>query len=283
VRILLTGAEGLLARALRAQQESWAKVIPLTRPDLDITNRDAVAAAVRQHRPDVVLNCAAFSLVDAAESDPVRAYAVNAVGPLWLAEACAATSARLVHISTDYVFDGASRRPYREDDAVGPLNVYGRSKLASELAVRDALPTSLIVRTQWLFGAGGRSFITSILARARAGEALRVVNDQTGSPTFAPDLAAALLSLIRNEASGIVHVSNRGAATWYDVAIAACADAGVHASIEPCSTAEFPRPATRPVYSVLDNGRFQQLTGRPMRDWQAGVREFLAEPATSPR
>jgi dTDP-4-dehydrorhamnose reductase len=276
VRILLTGANGLLARAIRAQPESWAKLIPRSHSQLDITDREAIASELRQVRPDVVINCAAYSLVDAAESNAGHAYAVNCTGPLWLAEACTTRNIRLVQISTDYVFDGTKQSPYTEDDAVAPLNVYGRTKLASEMALRDVSPATLIVRTQWLFGAGGGNFVSSIVDRARLGEPLRVVNDQVGAPTYAFDLAAAILELIQRECIGLVHVSNGGYASWYDVACAAISAAGLSVNIAPCSTSDVQRPARRPAYGVLDNARYIALTQRPLRDWREAIQDFLS-------
>ena len=205
-----------------------------------------------------------------------RAQRVNAEGPANLARAAHQTGARLLQISTDYVFDGTATRPYREDDPVGPLNVYGRTKLAGEQAVQDLLPQShLIVRTQWLFGEGAPNFVATILRLARERSQLKVVNDQHGRPTYAADLAAALWTLIACDPRGTVHCANEGVATWFDLATAAVRAAGLRARVEPCGTSEMPRPAPRPQFSVLDCTRYASIARTPLRPWPEGLAEYL--------
>lgn len=288
-RLLITGAGGLVGTELAdlAGRPPWSgsiEVIALLRSALDVTDPSAVAEALAARRPDVVVNCAAYTRVDDAEREAAAAMALNGTAPGRMAAACAVRGVRLVHLSTDYVFDGRKRSPYLESDPTGPLSAYGRSKLAGEQAVVEAfaaagLPDAwLIVRTQWLYGRVGPAFVKSVLARAGQGLGLRVVDDQWGAPTWGRDLAEALLALIEVGASGIVHVANAGVANWFEVAQAALQARGLagRVALEPVPTAAFPRPAARPAYGVLDCGRYTRLTGRTMRPWRAALEAFLA-------
>jgi len=284
VRVLLVGARGLLGSAMQATAPSTIQLVSTGHGDLPIEDPHAVQQIVARERPDWIINCAAYTQVDRAEAEPEIAQGVNAGGPANLARAAgeAGRRTRLLQLSTDYVFDGHSRRPYREDDAVAPLNAYGRSKLAGEQAVRDILPDAhLIVRGQWLFGAGGPNFVATILRLARERRELRVVNDQHGHPTFSSDLAAALWQLIAREARGTVHCANEGVATWYDLARAAVAAAGLPTAVLPCATAEMPRPAQRPAFSALDCTRYAALVGAPLRAWAEPLREYVQNTLTS--
>jgi len=267
----------MLGSAVRAAAPATFELVALRHADLAIEDDPAVERAVARERPDWIVNCAGFTQVDRAEAEPEAAQRVNAIGAANLARAARQAGARLLHISTDYVFDGRAHRPYREDDPVAPLNVYGRSKLAGEQAIRDILPQAhLIVRTQWLFGVGGPNFVATILRLARERPELKVVNDQHGRPTYAPDLAVALWKLIACEARGTVHCANAGAATWFDLATAAVAAAGLRASVVPCSTVDMPRPAPRPRFSVLDCTRYEGLVGSPLRPWQAALKQLTS-------
>jgi len=266
----------MLGTAVQTAVPSTIQLAALRHADLAIEDAQAVERVVTRERPDWIVNCAAYTQVDRAEAEPETAQRVNAIGPANLARAARQTGARLLQISTDYVFDGRAARPYREDDPVGPLNVYGRTKLAGEQAVRDILPqTHLIVRTQWLFGEGGPNFVATILRLARERPELKVVNDQHGCPTYAPDLAAALWKLIACDARGTVHCTNEGEATWFDVARAAIAAAGLKTAVEPCTTAEMPRPARRPPFSVLDCTRYHSIVGSSLRAWQPALVETI--------
>lgn len=276
MRVLLTGAGGMLGSAVRRTVPADVDLLPFSHAELPIEDAAAVERTVRSERPDWIVNCAGYTQVDRAEAEPELAQRVNARGPANLARAAHQTGARLLHISTDYVFDGRATRPYREDDAVAPLNVYGRTKWAGEQAVRDIQPDGhLIVRTQWLFGPGGANFVASILRLARERRQVKVVDDQHGRPTYAPDLAGALWTLIACDARGTVHCANDGVATWFDVARAAVAAAGVETIVEPCATEAMPRPARRPRYSVLDCTRYVALAGAPLRAWHNPVAEFV--------
>lgn len=230
-------------------------------------------------RPDVVINCAAFTRVDECERQVELAMSVNGDGPGIVAAAAREVGARVVHISTDYVFDGSKAGPYVEDDAPGPeaaLSVYGRSKLAGERAVQAVGGEWLIVRTSWVFGPAGPNFVATILERARTHPELRVVNDQRGRPTYAPDLAGAIVALVERAASGVVHVANGGVCTWFDLARQAVTLAGLPAQVRPCTSDEFPRPARRPANSVLDTTRFERIVGRPLRGWAEALGEYVA-------
>jgi dTDP-4-dehydrorhamnose reductase len=272
----------LLGTALQATAPSTIQLVPRGHDELAIEDAAAVARVVAREHAGWIINCAACTQVDRAEAEPEIAQRVNAVGPANLARAARdAGATRLLQLSTDYVFDGKSARPYREDDPVAPRNVYGRTKLAGEAAVQDILPEAhLIVRSQWLFGAGGPNFVATILRLARERPELRVVADQHGHPTFSGDLAAAVWKLIAADARGTVHCANEGIATWYDLARAAIAAAGLTTTVLPCATAEMPRPAPRPAYSVLDCTRYAALAGTPLRPWTEPLREYVQNTLT---
>lgn len=269
MKVLLTGAGGQLGRSLTRLLAAQSAVA-LDRADLDITRLDAVRRAIDRHRPDTVVNCAAYNAVDAAETEIEAAYRGNALGPRNLALATAAASLPLVHVSTDYVFDGESTRPYHEFDPPRPLSVYGASKLAGEKAVRSLNPRHYIVRTAWVYEAAGRNFPNTIRALAARGP-VRVVDDQHGSPTYAPHLAAAILELIRSGAYGTYHLAGRGGTTWYGLTRALFAALGLVAEVVPVTTAEFPRPARRPRYAVLTTLQDPAIR---LPAWEQGVAEF---------
>ena len=275
----MTGAGGQLGRALVARLGGQV-VRALQHGDLDVTDASAVRGVVRAAAADVIFNAAAYNRVDAAEAEPAIALAVNATGALNLARAAAEAGALLVHVSTDYVFDGAQSRPYVEDDVPRPINVYGISKRAGELMVEAVGASSLVVRTSGVFGPGGSrakggSFVDRILERARAGGPLRVVDDQVLAPTYAPDLADALVALVDSGARGFVHVTNEGTCTWHAMAAAVVDLAGVDVAIGRIRAADLAAPARRPPYSVLSTARYRSL-GRPaLRTWRDALAEML--------
>ncbi len=246
-------------------------VVALTRNDLDITDSRCVSAVVADARPDVIVNCAAYTKVDRAESEESAASAINGSAVEFLAQAANDAGALLVQISTDFVFDGSKSAPYEVDDATNPLSAYGRSKLLGETAARHA-GKHLILRTSWLFGVHGPNFVEAIRNQIRKGTSpLRVVNDQRGRPTYTPHLAEAIVRLVAAEARGVVHYADADECTWYDFA---CAIApGLE--ILPVSSEEFPRPAARPAYSVLSTERYERLTGVTPASWREGLREYL--------
>jgi dTDP-4-dehydrorhamnose reductase len=272
LRILLTGAGGQLGRALR-QLVTQHELLPRTHAELDIAEPDAVAAAFDELAPEGVLNAAAYTAVDAAEGEPELAYRVNEAGARVLAEASASRTIPLLHVSTDYVFDGEKGAPYVESDAVHPISVYGASKLAGEEAVRRANPRHFIVRTAWLYGPVGKNFALSIRAAAARGGPLRVVDDQWGSPTYAPHLAAGLAQLIATDAYGTHHLANAGVASRFEFAAELLAALGSRTPLEPIPTSAWPTPARRPRNTALASER---ATGIALPDWREGVRDFAA-------
>jgi dTDP-4-dehydrorhamnose reductase len=276
MRVLVTGAHGLLGAAVTAEAASRGhEVVALGHGDLDVTDPEAVRRAVEAARPDAVVHCAAYTAVDRAEAGPDLARAVNAGGTRSVARAAADAGAMLVYVSTDYVFDGRKRTPYLPDDAPGPLSVYGRTKLEGEEAVREAGGESLIVRTSWLYGAGN-GFVPAILRRARAGERLRVVDDQRGRPTWAPHAAVAIVDLLEREGPpGTWHVAGGGECTWLELAREAVSLQELGSEITAVSTAAYGAPAPRPAYSVLDLDATEVRLGRPMPHWREGLMQYL--------
>ena len=274
MKILVTGSGGMLARAIAARaQANGHEVVGRTSAQLNVADEAAVLRAVREIAPAVVVQCAAYTKVDDAELEEERAHEVNARGAAHVARACNQAGALFVYPSTDYVFDGQGTAPYRPDHPTAPLNAYGRSKLAGEEAAREAV-RHLVLRTSWLYGAGGRNFVATILGRAQRGEPLRVVNDQRGSPTWTVDLANALLLLIERAADGTYHFSNAGETTWYDFACEILQCAGLRADLRPTSSAAFQARAVRPMYSVLDCSATAHLIG-PIRSWQEALSDAV--------
>jgi len=291
--LLLTGASGQLGwEVARRAARHGLSITACGHADLDITDAVAVAARVRAVAPRVVVNAAAYTAVDRPESEPDKAFAINADGPRHLAEACAEAGAVLIHVSTDYVFAGTLGQPWREDDPVDPPNTYGRSKLAGEEAVRAACPRHVILRTAWVYGVHGHNFVKTMLRLAETRAELTVVDDQRGTPTFAGDLAEAVLRVAANVAPadgamapedrfGTFHCTNAGATTWCGFANRIFSVAAPHLAtvpdVRPISTAEFPTPARRPANSVLDCGRLEAVHGIAPRGWTEALDAMLAE------
>ncbi|MFF8933147.1 dTDP-4-dehydrorhamnose reductase [Streptomyces paradoxus] len=279
---LITGAGGMLGRDVVGELTSRGEsVVGLDRAALDITSPEAVDAAVREHRPGLVVNCAAYTAVDDAETDEARALEINGDGPRLLARACAAHDARMIHVSTDYVFSGEARTtPYPEDHPTGPRTAYGRTKLAGERAVLEELPgASAIVRTAWLYGVHGANFVRTMIGQEARRDTLDVVDDQRGQPTWSADVAeriADLGPLLGPAAHGVFHATGSGEATWYDLAREVFSLIGADPDrVRPTSSAAFPRPAPRPAYSALAHGRWQEI-GLPLpRDWRSALHEAL--------
>ncbi len=278
MRAVVLGGTGMLGRQVVAEgRRRGHAVLGLSRAQADVTDREALLAWAREFRPQVVVSCAAITVVDDCEGDEERAFAVNARGAANAAAAARAACGRLVHVSTDYVFDGRAEEPYGEDAATAPLSVYGRSKLAGE---EEALAEdgNLVVRTSWLFGPGGWNFVLTMLRQVAKGtDPLRVVDDQVGRPTYTPYLARALWDLVRigPEGGGLVHYANREPVSWYGFAREIVASWRPEVRVEPVATEAFPRPAARPAYSVLAVDRFEALAGRPVESWRAGLGEYL--------
>src|SRR5579875_165853 len=281
MRIVITGAEGMLGRDVaRAATAAGHEPVALGRSELDITDAAAVRARIAAAHPQLVVNCAAFTDVDGAEQAEGQARAVNAAGAGNVAAAAAACGAWVVHVSSDYVFDGRARRPYLESDRPAPINAYGRTKLAGERAVAAAAPAvHTIVRSSWLFGVGGRCFPETILRLAREREQLRVVDDQVGCPTATADLAEALLGLgLERRLVGSVHLAAAGSCSWFEFAREIIARAGLRCAAEPCASGELPRPARRPAFTVLRSERPQPPR---LPHWRAGLDRYLAAVAVA--
>jgi len=284
MRILVTGSTGQLGfEVLRAFSPSGHEIIAPERSELDFLNPGQVAERVRHFQADWVINCAAYTQVDRAESEMEQAFVINRDSAGQLAGAVAGYGGNLLHVSTDFVFDGKQSRPYREDDDARPLGVYGRSKQEGEQAVRSALPEATILRTAWVYGVHGHNFVKTILRVAREGKPLKVVNDQLGSPTWARDIAGAIRALVQNRASGIYHYTNAGSTSWHGfaTAILAGAEAAGFAlettSVEAIPTSGYPTPAQRPAYSVLDTGKIQSLLTAPIPHWRDSLNRMLKE------
>ncbi len=276
-RVVILGTNGLLGRDCLDILEKFFPVIPLTRSQLDVTDRDQVLRVLGEIRPGIILNCSGFTHVDGCEEDQETARLVNAVGPRWLAEAALRLDAYLIHLSTDYVFDGTKTppEPYHEGDAPAPLNVYGRTKFEGEEAVRAVTPNHLIVRTGWLYGHNGRSFPKAVLHQALRGKSLKVVNDQFGSPTWSWRLARQIRALMEARVTGTVHATAQGHCTWYDFGRAIVETMGIRVQVLPCTTKEYPRPAIRPANSILDNQRLRAMGLDCMASWREDLERFI--------
>jgi dTDP-4-dehydrorhamnose reductase len=274
MKLLVTGAAGMLGREVVAAAERLGhEVAAWDLPECDLTDAGATLAAIRRLEPRAVVNCAAYTNVDAAEADEATATLVNGDAAGNVARACAAAGARLVHVSTDYVFDGSKREPWIESDATSPLGAYGRSKLHGEDLVRAELPDHAIVRTAWLFGPHGPNFVSTMLRLATERDEVQVVTDQVGSPTFAGHLAPALVDMAERTDTGIFHGAGAGSCSWYELTLEAYDAAGVACRVLPTTAEQFARPAPRPAYSVLGSEREHPITLPP---WQEGVRAHLS-------
>jgi dTDP-4-dehydrorhamnose reductase len=274
LRILVTGAGGQLGRAAQ-RVFTRHELVARTRAELDVRDLQALRAAITSVRPDCVLNAAGWTAVDAAEGDPEGAFAGNAIAPRHLAIASAERGIPLVHVSSDYVFDGRAGRPYHEYDATNPLSVYGASKLAGEREVRTFNPRHWIVRSAWLYSAVGKNFALTMRSLASRGE-VRVVADQFGSPTYVPHLAAAIQELVETAAYGTYHLVNAGVASWYELARAIFRELGLKVEVRPIPTSAYPTAATRPPFSALASVQQPRIA---LPEWEEGVREWAEEVA----
>lgn len=277
MRVLLVGAGGMLATDLVKTQPADVELDARDLHRLDITSADSIARSVAEVRPDWILNASGYTAVDRAESERDLAMAVNGIGPGLLGDVAKRSGARVAHVSTDYVFAGDGKHPYREDDPVAPINAYGETKLEGERRLRDSGARALIVRTQWLFGVNGPSFPKTMTARARARQETRVVDDQTGRLTYTRDLATVIWRLMQTGAEGTWHAANSGEITWYDVARWIFERQGVPHLLTPCTTADYPTPAKRPAYSVLDTSKLERLLGGPLPSWKDALERFAEE------
>ncbi|MDZ8183310.1 MAG: dTDP-4-dehydrorhamnose reductase [Nostoc sp. ChiSLP02] len=285
--ILLIGSNGQVGQELQQILSSYGNVISAARPILDLAEPDTLRSIIRSKQPQIIINAAAYTAVDKAESESELATAINATAPLILAEESEKLGAFLIHISTDYVFDGNGCRPYQETDATNPLSVYGKTKLAGEQAIQENCTHHLILRTAWVYGNFGKSnFVKTMLRLGAERPELRVVADQIGSPTWAKDIAATIAETIPHlslDIAGTYHYTNSGVASWYDFAVAIFEEAqqqGVPLKVEnviPITTPEYPTPARRPPYSVLACGKISTLLGKYPPHWRQRLRQMLTE------
>lgn len=281
MQLLITGSNGQLGRELQALQHqypdwSW---ICTDRSSLDLTNPDSIARFFDQYEIDVCINCAAYTAVDLAESNSPAAQRINTEAVRELAQACKQQRARFIHISSDYVYHNQLNRPLRETDPTTPQNVYAQTKLAGDHAALEANPESLILRASWIYSTFGRNFVKTMLQLGKERPELRVVCDQIGAPTYARDLARIILTLIEtkqvSQHSGIYNFSNEGVCSWYDFAQAIFEYSGISCAVQPITSAEFPTPAQRPAYSVLDKSLFKNTFGYPIPYWRDSLKECL--------
>lgn len=284
MQVLVTGATGQLgSEVVRCLQQQGHEVTAPVRAEMDFLDPDAVARQVDRLRPDWLVNCAAWTQVDQAETEPEAVFVVNRDSPGRIAETLARQGGRMLHVSTDFVFDGRQDRPYREADRPNPIGVYGRSKLAGEQAVQAALPGATLLRTAWVYGVHGQNFVKTIIRSAQAGKPLRVVDDQIGSPTWARDIAGAITILVGNGVQGLYHYTSAGSTSWHGFAAAileAAARAGFElatGTVEPIPTAAWPTPAARPAYSVLDTQKIREHLDAPIPEWRDRLKSMLEE------
>lgn len=282
MKIAVTGVTGQVGREIVSLLQSEHEVAALDRAALDLTDSSAIEDCIARLQPDCFINCAAYTQVDAAEKDEATAFALNADAPRTIANACRRAGARLIHFSTDYVFDGHSTVPYRESDPTDPINVYGRSKLAGEQAIESCGGDYLILRASWIYGMHGHNFLRTMLRLGSEREILRVVNDQVGSPTWARSLAEATQRIVqrRTVPSGIYHLSSGGQTSWHGFATEIFRHVPPERrrvrEIVPISTQQYPTPAARPAYSVLNTGKFQAAFGFNLPEWKADLERMFA-------
>ncbi|GIP39956.1 NAD(P)-dependent oxidoreductase [Paenibacillus sp. J31TS4] len=281
MKLIVTGANGQLGRDLVRTLGERHEVHGFGRQELDITSPEACRRVLEEIRPDVILHAAAYTAVDRAETEEEEAYRVNADGSRNLAVATERIGAKLCFISTDYVFDGGSSTPYREYDNTNPQGVYGKSKRAGEQLVQTLCSKYFIVRTSWVFGVHGANFVKTMLKLGPEKGTLKVVSDQIGSPTYTVDLCLFLEQLVATERYGIYHASNTGVCSWYEFASTIFEEAGLSVDVHPCTTEEFPRPAKRPPFSVMEHLAIRSNGLQDLRPWREALRDFLRELGTA--
>jgi dTDP-4-dehydrorhamnose reductase len=277
VKILLTGPTGQIGWELAQRLGALGEVVALDRAALDLADGDAIRARVRALRPDAIVNAAAYTAVDRAESEPDRANAINATAPGVLAEEAKSLGALLVHYSTDYVFDGTKGAPYTEDDAPNPLSVYGRTKLDGERAIQASGCRHLILRTSWVYASRGHNFLLTMLRLGAERPELRVVDDQRGAPTWARDIAEATVTLLGKPPNGLFHLTAAGATTWHGFSCEIMRLAGLTPLVHRIRTAEYPTAARRPANSLLDNARLRAVAGIVMPAWEESLARCVAQ------
>ncbi|MBD0379704.1 dTDP-4-dehydrorhamnose reductase [Paenibacillus sedimenti] len=281
MKILVTGANGQLGKDLIKLLAKDNDVYGLGRDQLDITNEKQCNQVIGELQPEVIIHSAAYTAVDLAETEEDLAYKINAFGTRNIAVAAEKINAKLCYISTDYVFDGTGSKPYREFDNTNPQSVYGKSKRAGEQFVQTLTTRYFIVRTSWVYGLFGANFVKTMLKLAQDRDMLKVVSDQVGSPTYTVDLVNFLEQLVQTEQYGIYHASNAGFCSWFEFACAIFEESGLQTRVEPCTTEDFPRPAPRPRYSVMEHISIRANGFDDLRPWREGLKVFLKELAAS--
>ena len=276
MKILITGSNGMLGHDLIDVLKDNHELILTTSSSLDITDKEHVFSFIKEKNPDIVINSAAYTNVDGCEENVDLAFAVNGEGPKNLALGCKEVNCPLVHVSTDYVFNGKNTRPWVENDEIGPISIYGKSKLEGEIGIQETIDNFFIIRTAWLYGLHGNNFVQTMLSLAENHDEITVVDDQIGSPTYSLDLAVAITNLLHSDKYGIYHVTNEGECSWYDFAKLIFELSNVDVNVIPVSTEEFPRPAPRPHYSVLDNKKWNASGFVPMRDYKEALGSYLS-------
>lgn len=278
MKIVITGANGQLGHDVVNQlADGNFEVFPLVRATVELTNRQAVLSYMENIQPDVIIHCAAYTNVDGAEGDRKTAYEVNGLATQYLAEAAERLDAKMVYVSTDYVFDGTANTPYEVNHPTAPLGVYGDTKLSGEEFVQHHAKKHFIVRTAWVFGVNGNNFVKTMMKLGRERGEVGVVHDQVGSPTYTVDLASFIIELMQSEKYGIYHATNEGVCSWYEFAQEIFRQTGMKVNIKPLTTEEFPRPAARPKYSVLSKAKITEQGFQPMRNWKESLMAYLQE------
>ena len=277
MRLLITGSDGLMGSNIIPLLQQYFDIIPAVEREWDICDPDRGNEIINNTRPEILLNLAAMTNVDGCEDESEVAFRVNGEGPAVLADICSGKGVKLVHISTDYVFDGMKTAPYVEGDRTGPISVYGKSKLIGEQAVTTRDPGNLVVRTEWIYGKGGVSFIEKITKIGKERGEVAVVNDQTGSPTYARDLAFPLAALLRDNRSGIYHITNSGSCSWFEFTRTIFSILDMRITCKPITTNQSQRKAPRPSNSVMDCTKLEIDTGVRMRHWKDALYEYLRQ------
>ncbi len=285
-RVMITGAGGQLGlalqRLLQGQSEYELLLTDAFASEeraitaLDITDEEAVKLYIDNTKPEIIINCAALTAVDLCETEQEKAYQINALGPKYVAMAAEKLGAKLVHVSTDYVFDGQGSVPYTEESATNPISVYGKTKQAGDEFVRENCHKSFILRTAWVYGEG-KNFVKTMLRLAQSNNKVRVVSDQYGTPTSALELARAIIFLMKTESYGVYHATCEGSTNWYGFAVEIFKEAGLDTQVEAITTNEYPTPAKRPMYSILDNKALRERHGYAMKDWKEAFKEYSKE------
>ncbi len=276
MKILLLGHRGMLGCDLLYQMGRKHEIIGLDKDEIDVTSESECQRVIQENGPDIVINAAAYTDVDGCQTAKDECFAVNAEAVKNIAESCRGKNIRIIHFSTDYVFDGSSKEPYKEDSLCNPVNVYGASKLAGERYLQKLADNYILIRTEWLYGKNGKNFVGTILDKARTKTKLEVVDDQIGSPTYTRDLAVAVDLLIERNITGIFHLTNRGSCSWFQFAKTILQGAGVTGvQVLPIKSGQLNRPAKRPAYSVLSMQKFIAATGKALQPWQLALQDYL--------